>query len=225
MRVLVHSKSAEIARPGNRLSSQLMGPLGLCIYLDRTSEEEKLKRAHIIARRREFSIPGYKTFADVGLDGAWVTPIQIRSKSKTGPVLVGHYWLDAPSVEPNRTVLEKKGYLPDIPFNKVLTLALGQAGLTRKQIYITQAFHLLPDGPSPSIRSRHIDASFARITRFEVDGRAVIALGTVAAGACRRADVKHIPCISPSFRGKSYAYRAEELAKALKEALAQINTI
>ena len=181
-----------------------------------------MRRSGIIALRRQFSIPGYKTLADVGLDGAWVTPIQITSKSKTGPVLVGHYWLDAPSVEPNRNVLEKQGYLPDIPFNQVLTLALGQAGLTRRQVYVTQAFHLLPPEPLPRIPSGHIQESFNRITRHEVDGRTVIALGRVAEGACRRAGVKAIECISPSAR-RSWEYKVERLAEALRTALVQIH--
>lgn len=182
-----------------------------------------MKRKDIIARRRQFSMPGYETLADVGFDGAWVTPIQIKSKSRTGPVLVGHYWLDAPSVEPNRNVLAKKGYLPDIPFNQVLTLALAQASLTRRQIYITQAFHLLPREPLPRIPSGHIQESFDRITRHEVDGRTVIALGGVAAGACRRAGVEAIECISPSAR-RSRVYKVEMLAEALRTALAQTRT-
>ena len=180
-----------------------------------------MKRKEIIARRREFAIPGYKTLADVGLDGKWVTPIQKGSHSPTGPVLVAHYWLDAPSVEPNRGVLEKLGYLPDLPFNQVLDRALEQVGLTRKKIYITQAFHLLPDKLGLPIPSRHIDESFDRITRHEVDGRTVIALGRVAADACRRIEIKAIECVSPSARFGS-DYKVNELAKALTRAWEQI---
>ncbi len=189
---------------------------------NRTDEVNELKRRDIIARRRQFAIPGYKTLTDVGFDGEWVTPIQKKSHSATGPVLVAHYWLDAPSVEPNRRVLEKLGYLPDIPFNQVLDRALDQVGLKRRDIYITQTFHLLPDELSPPFPSKHIDKSFDRITRHEVDGRTVIALGTVAADACRRAGIKAIDCISPSRPGKSHEYKARELAHALRSALAWI---
>ena len=187
--------------------------------------EDSLTRAEIIARRREFEIPGYKhkykTLADVGFDGEWVTPYQIVSSSETGPVLVAHYWLDAPQVNRHRQVLKEHGWLPGIPFNKVLTLALERANLTREDIYVTQAFHLLPYKQWPPFRIRHIDESFDRITRHECAGRTVIALGTVAQRACRRAGVEAIECISPSAR-LSWEYKTEELAKALKTALVRI---
>ena len=181
-----------------------------------------MKRAEIIARRGEFVIPGYehkyKTLTDVGFDGDWVTPYQMTSHSETGPVLVAHYWLDAPSVHEHRDVLKEQGWLPSMPFNKVLTLALERAKLTRADIYVTQAFHLFPHEQWPPFPSRHIDESFERITRHEVVGRTVIALGTVAAGACRRAGVKAIECISPSAR-LSWEYKVEKLAEALKTAI------
>ena len=157
-----------------------------------------MKRAEIIARRREFVIPGYKykTLADVGFDGEYVTPYQMVSNSETGPVLVAHYWLDAPSVHEHRDVLKEQGWLPSMPFNTVLTLALERANLTRPDIYVTQAFHLLPNEQSPPFLSRHIHESFDRITRHECNGRTVVALGSVATDACRRAGVKAIKCIS-----------------------------
>ena len=184
-----------------------------------------MKRSEIIARRREFVISGYKhkykTLSDVGFDGEWVTPYQMVSNSKTGPVLVAHYWLDAPSVRVHRDVLKEQGWLPSMPFNKVLTLALDRAILTRADIYVTQAFHLLPNKEGPPFPRRHVDESFDRITRHEVEGRTVIALGSVAAGACRRAGVKAIECISPSAR-RSWEYKIEMLAEALTTALARI---
>ena len=88
-----------------------------------------MKRSEIIARRREFVISGYKhkykTLSDVGFDGEWVTPYQIVSNSETGPVLVAHYWLDAPSVRVHRDVLKEQGWLPSMPFNKVLDAGPG----------------------------------------------------------------------------------------------------
>lgn len=184
-----------------------------------------MTRTEIIARRREFVIPGfereYRTLADVGFDGEWVTPYQIVSNSETGPVLVAHYWLDAPSVHEHRDVLMEEGWLPGMPFNEVLTDALVRVNISREEIYVTQAFHLLPYKQWPPFRIRHIDESFDRITRHECAGRTVIALGTVAQRACRRAGVEAIECISPSAR-LSWEYKVEELTKALKAALARI---
>ena len=183
-----------------------------------------MKRAEIIKRRREFVVHGYKTLADVGFDGNWVTPIQKTSKSKTGPVLIAKHWLDAPSVYENRDVLEEKGYIPSILFNRVLDRALEQVSLTRKNIYITQAFHLLPlHTRSEYIPRRYLYETFGRITRHEVQGRVVIALGEDAQAACRRFKVKFIPCIHPSRQGYTLEYKLEMLAKALKEALAEIS--
>ncbi len=187
-----------------------------------------MRREEIIARRREFAIPGYgyKTLAEVGFDGEWVTPYQMASNNQTGPVLVALHWLDAPSVDEHRDVLKEKGYLPGILFNKVVDLALEKAGLERKDIYVTQAFHLLPQGRSEPIPRRHIDESFHRITRHETDGRTVIALGTAAADACRRAGVKATECIHPSARGLTVAAKAEMLAEALLATSARIlNTV
>ena len=183
-----------------------------------------LKRVDIIARRRRFVIAGYETLADVGFDGDWVTPLQMTSNSETGPVLVALHWLDAASARKpeNQTVLREKGYLPDIPFNLVLSCGLEQAGLTRKDVYLTQAFHLLPrKDRSKYIPRRDIDNSFKEITRFEVENRSVIALGSCAQGSCRRAGVPHIKCVHPSARCNKKD-KAIELAAALVAALAQI---
>ena len=50
----------------------------------------------IIDRRRALVIEPYKSLADVGFDGPWVTPYQITSKSAEGPVLVALHWLMNP---------------------------------------------------------------------------------------------------------------------------------
>ncbi len=178
-----------------------------------------MQRAEIIARRRQFRIPGYgyKALDDVGFDGEWVTPYQMESNSETGPVLVALHWVDWPSVNDHRDMLEQHGYLPDMLFNKVIDRALTQAGLCRKDIYVTQAFHLLPDKRSKTIPSGHIDASFREITRHEVAGRMPIALGKDAARACRRAGVEPIECIHPSARGlgMTVGRKADVLAQML----------
>jgi len=43
----------------------------------------------IIDRRRALIIEPFKSLAEVGFDGPWVTPYQISSKSFEGPLLVG----------------------------------------------------------------------------------------------------------------------------------------
>jgi hypothetical protein len=68
----------------------------------------------IIECRRRLSIASYKSLADVGFDGPWVTPYQISSKSPDGPVLVALHWLDEHTVKDQRTILVELGYLPDI---------------------------------------------------------------------------------------------------------------
>src|SRR5687767_12972285 len=103
-----------------------------------------MDRSEIIKRRRDLAISGYSTLTDVGLDGDWVSPYQIISNSGDGPCLIAYNWLDAPSAVQHGSILRQKGYLPNIPFNNVMDLALGHAGLTRRDIYVTQAFHLLP---------------------------------------------------------------------------------
>lgn len=108
-----------------------------------------------------------------------------------------------------------------MPFNKVLRLALGRAILTRADIDITQAFHLLPYKQGPPFPRRQVDESFDRITRHKCNGRTVITLGTVAKRVCRRFGREAIECISPSAR-RRWEYKVECLAEALKAALARI---
>ena len=179
-------------------------------------KDEQLTRDEIIERRRKFSLPGYKTLEDIGFDGPWITPIQKASKSQDGPVLVAKHWLDEKSVEEHRDVLERCGYLPFIPFNKVLDRALELAGMCRDNIYITQVFHLIPtENRSQYIPQRDMQASFNAITRYEVEGRTVIALGKDAERACKNAGVKCWPVPHPSARLK-VSTRVEKISEALE---------
>ncbi|MDQ6436457.1 hypothetical protein RB623_20600 [Mesorhizobium sp. LHD-90] len=159
-----------------------------------------MRYLEIVEKRRSFTINGYRTLADVGFDGDWVSPYQISSNSSDGPCLVAYNWLDAPSVIANSGILHKLGYLLGIPFNNVMDLALSYAGLARKDIYVTQAFHLLPMTRSASIGQRHVDQSFDAVTRYETIGRKVIALGDTAAAACRRHGVRALEVCHPSSR-------------------------
>ncbi|WP_438752852.1 hypothetical protein [Pararhizobium sp. O133] len=178
-----------------------------------------MKFTDLLQRRRRLSIAGYKTLADVGFDkDGWISPYQTISNSKTGAVLLAYNWLDAPSVIQHSNVLTKLGYLPGIPFNQVMDLALKYAGLSRPDIYVTQAFHLLPTTRSEGIPQRHVDHSFDQVTRYEVENRNVIALGTAAMAACRRHGVKAIEVCHPSSRTGTYENRAKIIGEALKAA-------
>ena len=173
--------------------------------------------ADAVERRRALRIPGYTTLAEVGFDGPWVTPLQITAGSLTGPVLIAYNWVEADAVAPNREELERRGYLSAIPFNRVLDRALELRGLQRAQVYATQCFHLLPSTRSGAVPQALIDQSFAAVTRHEIAGRPVLALGAAAEGACRRAGVDCRATLHPSARGLSFEARAQEIATGLAD--------
>ena len=172
----------------------------------------------LVSRRREFCIPGYVTLAEVGFDWPFITPYQKAARSESGPVLIGLHWIDAGSIERNRADLEKHGYLPGMGFNRVLDIALCKAGMVRENLYITQAFHLLPPHQrSENTPMRHVDASFDAITRHELIGRRVIALGGAAAAACRKHGIKLIDVCHPGARGLTYEEKGRRLAQVLSD--------
>ncbi|KKB80070.1 hypothetical protein VW35_06405 [Devosia soli] len=168
-----------------------------------------------VQRRRALALPGYLSFADVGLDGQWTTPYHLSACSPNGPVLLTYNYLDAPSAIEHRTALGQLGYLPSMPFNRVLDLALSKAGLKRSDIYVTHAFHLLPATRSAAVASKHIDISFDAVARYEIEGRRIVALGEVAARVCRRHGLAHTAVPHPSARGFDFAKRAGLIASAL----------
>jgi hypothetical protein len=150
------------------------------------------------------------------LDGDWVTPYHLTCGSPTGPVLLTYNFLDAPSARREHATLACRGYLPSMPFNRVLDLALSQAGMVRGDLYVTHAFHLLANSRSDRISTAAVDASFDAIAQHELVGRQVIALGQEAARQCRRYDIAHIAVPHLSARGTSFSARAAILATALK---------
>lgn len=127
-----------------------------------------------------------------------------------------YHWLDVPSAEKHHEILKKPGYLPGILFNKVIDEALHLAGMGRKDLYVTQVFHLLPARRSEAIPVRHIDKSFNNVTRHELVGRRVIALGGAAESASRRHGIEHHAVPHPSSRGRSIREKAQALALLLK---------
>jgi hypothetical protein len=169
----------------------------------------------IIDRRRALIIEPFKSLAEVGFDGPWVTPYQITSKSPEGPVLVALHWLDEFSILQERATLQNLGYLPNIRFNTVIDAALAPQGLNRSDIYVTQTFHLIPRKRSEQISQAAIRGSFDEVTRFELQGRKVVALGDIAAGECARHNIEHIAVCHPSRRGHSNEKNASDIADAI----------
>jgi hypothetical protein len=127
---------------------------------------------------------------------------------------VALHWLDAPSISKNREVLKLGGFLPHIRFNKVLDLVLAAKSMLRSDIYVTQVFHLVPASRSQKISNAHLDYSFEEVTRHELEGREVIALGADASRACLRHGIKHQPTCHPSRRGATNACNAAEIVNA-----------
>lgn len=173
----------------------------------------------IVKARRRLQLPGFVSFTEAGLDGPWVTPYQIGSRSETGPVLLTYNYLDAPSVQQHRAELLECGYLASMPFNRVLDLALKAARLDRGEIYVTHVFQLLPATRSAAVPMAALDASFDSVTRHELVDRRVIALGRVAVRACLRHGIAHLAVPHLSARGLNYATRAAALAGALRQSL------
>ena len=169
----------------------------------------------IIDRRRALTIEPYKSLAEVGFEGPWVTPYQITSKSSDGPVLVALHWLDEPAILRERPTLQDLGYLPNIRFNTVIDAALARQGMSRSDIYVTQTFHLVPRTRSERISQAAIRRSFDEVTRFELQGRRVIALGDIAAGECARHSIEHVAVCHPSRRGYTNEKNAAEIAEAI----------
>jgi hypothetical protein len=168
-----------------------------------------------IVERRALVIEPYKSLAEVGFDRPWVTSYQITSKSAHGPVLVALHWLDEFSILRERPTLQELGYLPNIRFNAVIDAALERQGLSRSDIYVTQTFHLVPRTRSERISQAAIRRSFDEVTRFELEGRRVIALGDIAAGECARHSIEHAAVCHPSRRGYTNEKNAAEIAEAI----------
>ncbi|UMA65087.1 hypothetical protein LVO79_01005 [Roseivivax marinus] len=170
-----------------------------------------------VARRRAFRLPGYVTLAEAGFDGEWVSPIQMTSGALDGPMLMTKDWLDAPSAARHRDRLATRGYLPEIPFNRVLDAALDLLGLDRAAIYVAPVFCLLRrrcartrcPPPTPAPRSRPSPA-----TRSWAVARSPPA----TTPRLRHFDVPHVATIHPSRRGLDYAARARLIADALEAA-------
>lgn len=188
------------------------------------------ERKRLIAERDDLPIPEqdrrkFGRLRDAGWGEHWISPIQETSHDPTGPVVMGSHWLDVEGAEERRADVEHYGgYLPDMPFNRVLDLALWHARLTRRDIYITQACHLMPlgdgNGPQARVPPRLWRPSFDRVTRYEIGDRPVLALGAYAQEVCRRNDVRYLPFPHPGGGARTpQSQQAKALAAGLEWAL------
>ncbi|BCH07951.1 hypothetical protein MesoLj131c_22090 [Mesorhizobium sp. 131-3-5] len=181
-----------------------------------------MKRYEIIAARRLLKgTDDFETLADAGLDGPYVSPYQRISKSTAGPVLLATHWLDGLSARAYQGELAASGFLESMPFNQVLNRVLVILEKSRSDLYVTQCLHLLPkERRSESRIPRHLlDESFEGVTRHELKGRKVVALGTIAAACCARHRISCTPTWHPSRRRLSYDEKAAEIAEAVRAAM------
>jgi hypothetical protein len=181
-----------------------------------------MKRHEIIAARRLLKgTAEFETLADVELEGDYVSAYQRAAHSTTGPVLLATHWLDGLSARANRDELAAKGFLESMPFNQVLNRVLVILKKSRSDLYVTQCLHLLPKvRRSESRIPRHLlDESFDGVTRHELKGRKVVALGTIAAACCARHCIPCTPTWHPSRRRLSYDDKAAEIAEAVRTAM------
>jgi hypothetical protein len=97
----------------------------------------------------------------------------------------------------------------------MIDAALARQGMSRSDIYVTQTFHLVPRHRSERISQAAIRRSFDEVTRFELEGRRVIALGDIAAGECARHSIEHAAVCHPSRRGYTNEKNAAEIVEAI----------
>ncbi|SIS83753.1 hypothetical protein SAMN05421759_104188 [Roseivivax lentus] len=174
-----------------------------------------------LAARRAFRPAGFTTLDEIGLDLDLVSPYQLSCGNAEGPVLISYNHIDAPTARAHRDRIARDGYLPEMLFNRVLDRALAGTGMVRADIYLTHAFHALPATRSATIPERLVMESFERITRHEIKGRPVIALGQAAAKCCAAFEVPHRSVPHLSARGMSIEAKARLLAEALSETIAR----
>ncbi|WP_083195053.1 hypothetical protein [Pararhodobacter sp. CCB-MM2] len=168
-----------------------------------------------IERRRQFQLAPFRTLNDAGLDGDYVSPIQIASGNLNGPMLIAKDWFDFPSAVANRELLSQLGYMPNIKFNNVLDLALNYSAYERQSVYLTQVFHLLPPTRSYSFKVADLRNSFEAVTKYELFGRRPVALGSDASAILTSFGIPHEAAPHPSSRKGTNAERARAISEAV----------
>ena len=139
---------------------------------------------------------------------------------------MGKHWLDVRTATEQRPAIERYGgYLPSKRFNRYkldLALQMARPQLCRRDIYVTQACHLLPwDSITQRVPKKLWKESFEEVTHYEICGRPVIALGRIARLVCEEFKVPNATCLRhPSAPGgPDNVTRAREIAEALERAI------
>lgn len=126
----------------------------------------------------------FKTLAEAGWEGDYVTPNQISSCSPTGPVLLLDNWIGWDSArrwdDEKRKEIKSLGYNPTLETNGRIDGALRELSqrlgwnVERSDIYITQASLFL----APSDSERHpkecYRVSISNVVALETGGRRVV---------------------------------------------------
>ena len=175
----------------------------------------------IVRKRDELTAGEYTnefgTLREAGWHRDWVTPIQQSSHDPCGPVVMGTHWSDVTSAEKRRARIKwYGGYDPRKRFNRVLDLALWKANLSRRDVYVTQACHLLPrNDRHQNVPEALWRESYEAVTRHEIRGRPVIALGEVARLVCENYGLLHRSLPHPSARRSTDEAKARDISTAL----------
>lgn len=77
--------------------------------MDAEKRRTHMDYQELIEWRRAFHIPLYKSLADIGMDGPWVTPYQISSNSPDGPLLLALHLRDEETITDRRLILSNLG--------------------------------------------------------------------------------------------------------------------
>lgn len=182
----------------------------------------KARRALVLENCPAAVSKGMKTLSEAGWDGEYVVPNQRTSRSLTGPIILLNNWFGWEEIErlaPRaKSDVGKLGYLPNIPTNRWLDRALELLGLTRQDIYITQACIFLPRTTmGSSIPSEAYRVSVEEVLRHELGGRTPVALGGAAQKACWSSGIDCVGAQHPSYQGGER--RAKEIAAAIERVL------
>ncbi|MFC3326431.1 hypothetical protein [Mesorhizobium cantuariense] len=178
----------------------------------------KARRALAVADCPATASKTMKTLSEAGWDGEYVVPNQLTSRSFSGPLILLNNWFGWEELEglalKDRADVKKLGYLPNIRTNLCLDRALEIVGLTRQDIYVTQACVFLPPSTmGSSIASAVYRVSVDRVLRHELGGRTPVALGDAAQKVCRSSGIDFVGAFHPSYQAGER--RAQEIAAAI----------
>jgi hypothetical protein len=106
--------------------------------------------------------------------------------------------------------------MPGITFNNVLERALEIVGKKRSGHLRDAVISSFAVDSFCHDRKKTFERSFDEITRHELDGRRVVAVGNDVAGACKRLGIKYRAVVHPSARRRSNEDKAMALAAVIR---------